>query len=176
MGHLYKLKVLEKTLVYNNQMESKLRIAKLKALNKILLKPIHKYFLRLSFISKYFKKPIKIEMTQKNDSKLVINTDRTFLKTSEKLDKYLSRSPIETCERLYSNAKEIKRKKEILKETYKEKYSFSPIVTGFTGRWLQIKKNEKKSDNKQENLAVVSAQNTKTNNLSITLRSFTPIL
>ena len=82
---------------------------------------------------------------------------------------------METSKRLYTHAKEIQLKKNLLKEAYTPEYDFTPKLTGFTGKWLQIKKNIKKPT-EIDKIAVVSARAHHAETDFTFSRSLTPIL
>ena len=154
-------------------MNIKLHKLYFRALNKILLKQQRRYYFKWKFVSEFFKKPKrKIVEKEKKINNLAIKTNSKLCKT----ERQLTRSPIETSTRLYTHAKELQKKKDLLKESYQEEYSFTPKVTVLSKKWLQIKSIEKKNSMRTENIAIVSAQTLTPDTTRNFLRSFTPIL
>ena len=145
-------------------------------LKHIITKQLQNYFIRWNLLSKYSKKPkpTNLETPSKKALTLVIKTESPCLQNSKK-EKVKSKSPIETSRRLYTQAKEIQKKKDLLKQLNTPEYSFTPKVTGFTKKWLQIKQGQKNRKS-IENIAIVSARTLKETNENSIFRTFTPIL
>lgn len=130
-------------------------------LKHMISKHLQKAFTKWQIISTFLQKPNRLPTqckttpplsSKKRISKLTIAT-----KITKSNQKTVSKSPIETGRRLFTHAKEIQAKKNIMKEAYTPEYSFTPTIKGFTGKWLQIKQSLKKTPITEE-IAVVSAR------------------
>ena len=143
----------------------------LKNLNKILFKRVQRCYSKWQFISEFCKISKLGINIKKKKSDLLIKINPPNCKTEIKG----SISPIETSKRLYTNAKEIQLKKELLYESYQKIYSFTPQVKGFTGM-RHKNKQDNKAKKQYENIAIVSARILRTGPTNDILRSLTPIL
>jgi uncharacterized membrane protein len=141
----------------------------LSILKHIMLRKLQKYFLLWHFKSK--STPANVKAPVLDIKSLKISTSPSILskKTFE------SKSPIEASKRLYRQAQEIQQKKDLLQKNFYKKCSFTPKVTGFTKKWLQIK-DKKKIPELKNDVAVVSARTITPLPQYNIERSFTPIL
>lgn len=120
-------------------------------LSQILKRRLQRFFSIWSSACRFLKRP---QQKCSLNLKLAINSEMK----SKALDKTPPKSPIEISNRLYSKAKEIQEKRDLLTKSRTVAFDFTPKLNGSAGRWKQIKNNTLKAKNSQQPLAVVSAQ------------------